>query len=164
MLFIAGMDTGHISQILPLILLSTLLSWIGAKVGQHGVKCLLQGRSLDENLGKILVEIDKYSENRGLGMVVSMVLLFNAKAGVQMSVSICCTHWLRLTELIRKPKKKLSRMVERGDRHSAIVYCEGGNGGQCYQISGWPSVPPGDVPNPKWWLIRMENNGKYNPN
>ena len=43
--------TLDIYHITPIILLSTLLSWIGAKVGQHGVKCLLQGRSLDENLG-----------------------------------------------------------------------------------------------------------------
>ena len=70
-----------------------------------------------------------------------------------------------LIEIVRidqKPKKKLSRMVEGGGvgRHSVIVYCEGESGGQCYQISGWPSVPSGDVPNPKWWLIRMENNEK----
>ena len=58
---IAGMDTVHISQILPLI----LLSWIGAwvKVGQQGVKCFCRVGVQMKTLLQILVAIDKYSEN-----------------------------------------------------------------------------------------------------
>ena len=45
-------------------------------------------------------------------MVVNMVLLFNAKTGVQMSVSICCTHCL--VEIDRIDQKTLIEIVQDG--------------------------------------------------
>ena len=53
-------------------------------------------------------------------MVVNMVLLFNAKTGVQMSVSICCTHCL--VEIDRIDQKTLEEIVHDGTG-------EGGEGG-----------------------------------
>ena len=51
-------------------------------------------------------------------MVVNMVLLFNAKTGVQMSVSICCTHCL--VEIDRIDQKTLEEIVHDGTGEGGV--------------------------------------------